>query len=157
MSNLARTSSLLVAFVASAPKPSRVLALIVISFGFLNPHCEESLMRKEYSLADKVHAIISICQSSVTKQLESLISTKHVHSCCTVANQREFGCIKCARFLASMLKPCCCQFVCASAHHLPSISKKSFYCIGVHCSGVDTLSLHYSRSDLMQNQVSTTK
>jgi hypothetical protein len=48
------------------------------------------------------------------------------------------------RFFFCIVKTGSCQFVGASANHLPCISKEPLYCIGIHHSRIDSLTIFYA-------------
>jgi hypothetical protein len=92
---------------------------------------------------------------------------EYVDSQQIITNYSHVSSIESAGIFVSIVKTCSCQFVCASANHLPSISGIPLNGVTIHCPWVYFLPfpmqniliavLLPSNKDMMQNQVSSAK
>ncbi len=77
----------------------------------------------------------------VMTNLVSFFTIKHIHPRRIITNYSHICCVEWAGFFVGIVKTSCCQFVGASANHLPCISKVLLYCVGIHCLRIDSLSI----------------
>ncbi len=73
--------------------------------------------------------------------LVSFFTIKYIHPRRIITNYSHICCVECAGFFVGIVKTSSCQFVGASTYHLPCISKVLLYCVGIHCSRIDSLTI----------------
>ena len=84
---------------------------------------------------------MTVVIGGVMSNLVSFFTIKYIHPRRIITNYSHICCVECAGFFVGVVKTSCCQFVGASANHLPCISKVPLYCVGIHCSQIDSLTI----------------